>query len=64
MQKTKSHSGAKKRFKITAKGRLKRRRACGSHLLEKKSSSRKRRIKREADIFKGEKKKIKKLLGK
>ena len=42
MPKMKSHSGAKKRFKKTATGKLKARHANSSHILEKKSPKRKR----------------------
>ena len=37
MPKQKTHSGAKKRFKVTARGKILRRRAMKSHMLEKKS---------------------------
>jgi large subunit ribosomal protein L35 len=39
----KTHSGAKKRFKLTATGRVRGRRAFSTHILEKKSPKRKRR---------------------
>ena len=42
MPKMKTHSGAKKRFRKTAKGKLRGRRAYSSHILEKKSPKRKR----------------------
>jgi len=44
MPKLKSHRGAAKRFKSTASGRFKRRRACGSHILTKKTTKRKRKL--------------------
>jgi large subunit ribosomal protein L35 len=44
MPKTKTHSGAKKRFKLTGKGKVKARHAFTSHILEKKSPKRKRRL--------------------
>ena len=44
MPKMKTHSGAKKRFRKTAKGKLRGRRAYSSHILEKKSPKRKRRM--------------------
>ena len=40
----KTVSGAKKRFKITATGKLKRKKAYASHILTKKSSKRKRNL--------------------
>jgi len=42
MPKMKSNSGAKKRFSLTKTGKIKRAKAYKSHLLEKKSSKRKR----------------------
>lgn len=40
----KTHSGAKKRFKLSARGKLSGRHAFTSHIREKKSSRRKRRL--------------------
>jgi large subunit ribosomal protein L35 len=42
MPKMKSQRGAAKRFKLTASGKIKRRKAYGSHILTKKSTKRKR----------------------
>jgi len=42
MPKMKTHSGAKKRFKVTASGKVQGRHAYSSHILEKKSPKRKR----------------------
>ena len=53
MPKMKTHSGAKKRFRKTAKGKLRGRRAYSSHILEKKSPGRKRRFKRPVEISNG-----------
>ena len=44
MPKVKTHSGAKKRFKITARGKVRGRHAMRSHILGKKSANRKRRL--------------------
>jgi len=44
MPKQKAHKGIKKRFRITAKGKLKHKRACGSHLMNTKNAKRRRRI--------------------
>ena len=52
MPKMKTHSGAKKRFRKTAKGKLRGRRAYSSHILEKKSPKRKRRMRRPVEIAK------------
>ena len=42
MPKLKTHSGAKKRFKLTKNGKVKRAHAYKSHILNKKSTKRKR----------------------
>ncbi|MFQ5568642.1 MAG: 50S ribosomal protein L35 [Rhodothermales bacterium] len=44
MPKMKTNSGAKKRFKRTASGRLKRQKAYKSHILTKKNPKRKRAL--------------------
>ena len=49
MPKMKSHRGASKRLKMTASGRLKRKKANHSHILTKKDRQRKRRL-RAADL--------------
>jgi large subunit ribosomal protein L35 len=63
MPKMKSHRGAAKRFKVTGSGRVFRRKAYRSHLLEKKASKRTRRLGRPAEVTGAEKKKVQKLLG-
>jgi large subunit ribosomal protein L35 len=62
MPKMKTHRGAKKRLKKTASGKLKRRRAYKSHILTKKSKKRKRRLRKPDLVFKGEAKRINKIL--
>ena len=44
MPKMKTHSGAKKRFKVTPRGKVRGRHAMTSHILGKKSAKRKRRL--------------------
>jgi large subunit ribosomal protein L35 len=44
MPKMKTHSGAKKRFKLTAKGKVKARHAMRSHMLGHKNAKRRRRL--------------------
>lgn len=44
MPKMKTHSGAKKRFKVTASGKVKRKHAYKSHILTKKSTKQKRNL--------------------
>ena len=63
MSKMKTDRGAAKRFKITGTGRLRRRRAFRSHLLEKKPTTRVRRLAREADVAPADRKAMKRLLG-
>jgi large subunit ribosomal protein L35 len=63
MPKMKSHSGAKKRFKKTATGKLKGRHAFSSHLLEHKSPKRKRAFGIDRDISKADRKTVTRLLG-
>jgi len=63
MPKMKTHKGAKKRFKITGSGKVKRMRAFKSHILTKKSSKRKRRLRQGTTITtNGETRNIKRLL--
>jgi large subunit ribosomal protein L35 len=62
--KNKTHSGTKKRFKVTAKGKVKRHHAGAGHLKSKKSPKQRRKL-RAAGLAGGkEEKNIKKLLGK
>jgi large subunit ribosomal protein L35 len=63
MPKMKTHSGAKKRFKLTATGKVRARHANTSHILEKKSPKRKRRLGNPAEIQKVDERRIKTLLG-
>ena len=46
MPKMKTHKGAKKRFRVTASGKLKRRQAGKKHLLSHKTGKRKRQLRR------------------
>ncbi len=48
MPKMKSRRGAKKRFSVTASGKIKSRRAYKSHILTKKSAKRKRNLRKPA----------------
>ena len=64
MPKMKSHSGAKKRFKLTGKGKVKARHAMTSHMLEHKSPKRKRRLSNDFIVAKADEKRIKGLLRK
>ena len=46
MPKIKTHSGAKKRFKLTKTGKVKRAHAFESHILNKKTTKRKRNLRK------------------
>jgi large subunit ribosomal protein L35 len=63
MPKMKTHSGAKKRFKLTAKGKVVGRHSFTSHILEKKSPKRKRHLGQPAIISKHDEGRVKTLLG-
>ncbi|MBA3341198.1 MAG: 50S ribosomal protein L35 [Gemmatimonadaceae bacterium] len=63
MPKMKTHKGAKKRFSITGSGKVKRMKAFKSHILTKKTSKRKRNLRRSTTFTtRGEEKNIKRLL--
>ena len=64
MPKVKTHSGAKKRFRLTAKGKVRARHAMRSHILGKKSAKRKRRLERPKHLVKSDERRAKALLGK
>jgi large subunit ribosomal protein L35 len=63
MPKQKTHSGAKKRFKITGTGKLLRRHGMKSHILEKKSPKRKRAMSRPQPVAKVDVPMVERLLG-
>ncbi len=63
MPKMKSHSGAKKRFRKTGTGKLVGRHGMTSHILEKKSARRKRRLGEPVVIAKADEANIKRMLG-
>jgi large subunit ribosomal protein L35 len=50
LPKQKSHRGAKKRFKITGGGKVLRHHAMHSHILTKKSSKRKRKLRQSTQV--------------
>jgi len=63
MPKMKTHTGAKKRFKVTGTGKVKRLKAFKSHILTKKTSKRKRNLRRATIVgTNGEAKNIKRLI--
>lgn len=64
MPKNKTHSGAKKRFRITGSGKVMREQANRRHLFESKPTKRTRRLAMDQPVSQADVKKIKKLLGK
>jgi large subunit ribosomal protein L35 len=63
MPKMKSHRGARKRFSVTGTGKVKRSKAFKSHILTKKTSKRKRNLRRSTTVAtNGEAKNLKRLL--
>jgi large subunit ribosomal protein L35 len=63
MPKMKTHSGAKKRYKVTGTGKITRRKANRSHILEKKPAKRKRRLAGETEVTGGDRNRARRLLG-
>lgn len=64
MPKQKTHSGAKKRFKITGTGKVMKQQAGMRHNLEVKSAHRKARLNQDQVLAPADAKVIKKMLGK
>jgi large subunit ribosomal protein L35 len=62
MPKMKTHSGAKKRFRKTAGGKLRGRHAFTSHMLGKKPSQRKRRLGRPVEVSPSNRREVRDLL--
>ena len=63
MPKNKTHSGSKKRYRVTGSGKIMTERTNKRHLLEGKSSRRTRRLSVDTEIAPANAKKAKKLLG-
>ncbi|MCH7788781.1 MAG: 50S ribosomal protein L35 [Acidobacteria bacterium] len=64
MPKMKTHSGARKRFKVTGTGKIRRENSNLNHILEKKAPKRKRNLRGTTEVAKADLPKIKRLLGK
>ncbi|HEY3905060.1 MAG TPA: 50S ribosomal protein L35 [Streptosporangiaceae bacterium] len=64
MPKNKTHSGSKKRFRVTGTGKIMRRRANRQHYFEHKPTTRTRRLDNEVTLSPANLKQVKKLLGK
>ncbi len=63
MPKMKTHSGAKKRFKVTGSGKVRGRHAFSSHILEKKSPKRKRALAAPVILSGHDEPRVKRMLG-
>ena len=63
MPKMKTNRSAAKRFKVTGKGKVKRRQAIKSHILTKKASKRKRHLRDAKVAQKGDERRVKRMLG-
>ena len=64
MPKNKTHSGAKKRFRLTGSGKVMREQANRRHLFEGKPSTRTRRLAADVVLSPADTRKVKRLLGK
>ncbi len=64
MPKMKSNRGAAKRFRATGSGRIKRKRAYHSHILTKKDTKRKRRLRSSTLVSKSDEKAVRQMLPK
>ncbi len=63
MPKVKTHSGAKKRFRLTASGKIKRKHAFKNHILTKKSTKRKRGLTHTGLVSQADTPRVKAMLG-
>ena len=64
MPKMKTHSGTKKRFKLTGSGKVKRFHAFTSHMMRRKSEKQKLRLRGSAMVSSADQPRIKRLLAK
>lgn len=62
MPKMKTRRGAAKRFKVTGSGKIRRHKANKSHILTKKTSKRKRRLRKSTILTGVEVKRVKKMI--
>ena len=62
MPKMKTNRGAAKRFKVTASGRVKRRKAYHSHILTKKNRKRKRNLRQSTMVHSADSLRVRRLL--
>lgn len=62
MPKVKTKSGAKKRFKLTGTGKIKRKHAYKSHILTKKETKQKRNLTKTGLVHKSDERRVRKML--
>ena len=62
MPKMKTHRGAAKRFKFTGGGKIKRSKAYKSHILTKKTTKRKRRLRKSGLVAKSDEARMKRMM--
>ena len=62
MPKVKTKSGAKKRFKLTGTGKIKRKNAFKNHILTKKETKQKRKLTKTSIVNKSDEKNIKRMI--
>ena len=62
MPKMKTRRGAAKRFKLTGRGKIKRHKANASHILTKKTTKRKRGLRKATILVAAEVKRVKRML--
>jgi len=63
MPKIRTNKAAAKRFKVTGSGKIMRAKAFKRHILTKKNADRKRILGQETEVFKGDVKRVRRLLG-
>jgi large subunit ribosomal protein L35 len=63
MPKNKTHSGTKKRIKVSGSGKLLREKAGKRHLLEKKSSHKTRELSGQTEVAPQDDKRLRRMLG-
>ena len=63
MPKMKTHKGTAKRFRVTGTGKIKRTKAYASHILTKKTSKRKRGLRKGTTVAASDAKRVRRMLG-
>jgi large subunit ribosomal protein L35 len=63
MPKIRTNRAARKRFRLTAKNKVKRDKAYASHILTKKTSKRKRNLRRSDLVSAGDERRVKRMIG-